>query len=160
MNRREIIEGINKYFTIEEFVDETTFNVHGERAWKFLDTNMLWFVLIVRENIGRPMTINNWKWGGKFSQRGLRTNICSIVRKKTKALNLYLSAHLLGKGVDFDVKGMKAEEVREWIQEKEYLFPFKIRLEWKFNKTGKPITWVHGDVFDEDKNPKIYLFNV
>lgn len=160
MERNEIIKQLKSYFSIEEFVDKTTFKAHGERAWKFFDTNLLHTILIIRVNLDKSMTINNWSFGGKFSQRGLRTNICSIVKKKTEALRLYLSAHLFGKAVDFDVKGMSAEEVRDWIIENAPLFPCKIRLEHKFSSTGKVINWVHLDIFEEEKNPKIYLFNV
>ena len=71
---------------------------------------------------------------------------------------LYLSAHLFGKGVDFDVQGMTAVEVRKWMVENAHLFPVKIRLENLLK--GKPISWVHMDTFYEQKNPKVYLFNV
>ncbi len=160
MTRTEIIEKLKNYFCIEEFVDKTVFKKHGERAWKFLGTNMLHAVLIIREGTGKKMTINNWKWGGRFSQRGLRTNICSIVKKKVKALKLYLSGHLLGGAFDCDVEDMTPDKVREWIQENEDLFPFKIRLEHKYAKTGKTINWTHLDTYHEDHNPKVYLFNV
>jgi len=160
MTRTEILKKIkeNSYFKAYELVDETVYKKYGEASFKFIDTNILWFLLIVREGLGLPMTINTWKSGGKFSQRGLRTNICSIVRKKVEKMLLYLSAHLFGKAVDFDVKGMKAEDVRMWIKDNPDLFPFKIRLEHKMK--GVPINWVHADVIDEDKNPDIYLFNV
>ena len=160
MERKEIINGLKAFFSIDELVDKSTYKAHGDRAWKFFDTDLLHAILIIRVNLDKPMTINNWIKGGKFSQRGLRTNICSIVRKKTESLRLYLSAHVLGKGIDFDVSGMIAEDVRIWIKENKNLFPFKIRLEWKFNSTGKAISWVHLDTFSEEKNPKVYLFNV
>lgn len=159
-SQEEILEGVKEYFSIHELVDKTTFNKHGERAWKFFDFYALWALLIIREGIGKPMTINNWKSGGRFSQRGLRTNICSIVLSKVKQMRLYLSGHVLGKGFDFDVQGMTADEVRDWILENEHLFPFKIRLEHKISKTGKTINWVHIDTIYEQKNPKVYLFNV
>ena len=96
---------IKKYFKIEELVDKTVFEKYGESAWKFIDKDLLACLLVVREGIGFPMTINNWKWGGNFSQRGLRHNMSSLVKNKTK---LYLSAHIFGKAVDFDVQGMSA----------------------------------------------------
>lgn len=162
MTHSEIVNYIkaNGYFRIEELVDKTTYTAHKDRAWKFFDPRLLITLVFIREQLGKPMTINNWLWGGQFSQRGLRTNISSIVKKKSDAFRLYLSAHLLGKGVDFDVKGMTASEVRKWLQEVSDELPYKIRLEYKFNKSGKEITWVHLDVFDEDQNPKVYLFNV
>jgi hypothetical protein len=112
---------------------------------------------IIRKNLGKPITINNWYWNGKFSQRGLRTNVQQMFKNAFIRHVLYLSAHVLGRAVDFDVQGMKAQEVREWIVANEHLFPYKIRLEETIN--GKPITWVHLDTIFEEKNPKVYLFS-
>jgi hypothetical protein len=61
-----------------------------------------------------------------------------------------MSAHLSGKGVDFDVQGLVAEEVREWIIKYKTLWPYPIRLE-------NGVSWVHLDVYDAGEN--VYLFN-
>lgn len=149
---------IENYFEIYELVDETVFNKYGNRAWRFFDPRLLDVMLWIRESIGQPITVNNWKNGGRFSQRGLRTNISSLVQNKSLKNRLYLSAHLRGSAFDFDVNGMSAVEVRTWIVENEQSCPHKIRLENLMS--GKPINWVHVDVDDEPKNPKVYLFNV
>ena len=47
-------------------------------------------------------------------QREPRRNLCSLVASKTKSGALYVSAYSQGMAVDFDVKGMKAVEVRKW----------------------------------------------
>ncbi len=109
--------------------------------------------MIIRENLGREIYVNNWDSGGEFDERGLRSNVQEILKGKTLKGLLYLSGHILGKAVDFDVKGMKAEEVRQWIVDNAELFTFKIRLE-------AGVNWVHIDVFYEEENPKIYLFEV
>ncbi len=146
---------ITDYFCVEELVDKTVFDKYGESAWKFIDETLIETLLILRDNINRPMTINNWKWGGSFSQRGLRHNMSPLVKNKTR---LYLSAHIFGKAVDFDVQGMTAVEVREWIVKNEHLFPYKVRLE--RNMKGKPISWVHLDVMSDQTKPKVYQFDV
>ena len=146
---------IKDYFKIEELVDRTVFEKYGEAAWKFIDKDLLACLLVVREGIGFPMTINNWKWGGQFSQRGLRHNMSSLVKNKTR---LYLSAHIFGKGVDFDVQGMDSVEVRKWIVANADKFPCKIRLE--RNLAGIPISWVHLDIMSDDSKPKVYQFDV
>ena len=115
-------------------------------------------LLTIRKGIDKPVTINNWHKGGKFQQRGLRTNLQNIFSQMFKSRKLYLSGHVLGEAFDMDVSGLTASQVRKWIQNNSYLFPFKIRLEYK--KRGKEITWVHVDCIQEDRNPKIYLFNV
>ena len=96
--------------------------------------------------------------GGEFTQRGLRDNLTPIFKSKFENNRLYLSGHVLGMAIDFDVKGMTANEVRNWLAESDYLFPCKIRLERKLK--GKFINWVHLDVKSQDKNPKVYLFDV
>ena len=146
---------IKDYFCIEELVDKTVFDKYGEAAWKFLDETILETLLIIREGLDKPISINNWKYDGQFSQRGLRHNMSSLVKNKTR---LYLSAHIFGKAVDFDVAGMTAVEVREWIVANADLFPFKIRLE--RNMKGKPISWVHLDTMSDPSKPKVYQFDV
>lgn len=147
MTREQIIGNLKNYFNIKELVGSRTHSRYGERAWRFLDTNTLHALLIVRKGADRAISVN---YGNK-EQRGLRTNIQPLVRKKTQRNKLYISAHLLGKAFDFDVKGWSASKTRKWIVANENLFPFKIRLE-------DGVNWVHLDTIDEPQNPKIYLF--
>jgi hypothetical protein len=158
MTDQEIHEGIKKYFSIEELVDKATFTKYGDKCWQFMCPRLLETLIILREGLGKSMTINSWKNGGSQQQRGLRTNTCSIVSKKTAANKLYLSAHVLGKAVDITVSGMEAEDARMWIKANADLFPHKIRLE--HNMKGKPISWLHLDVYSLPSNPHIYLFDV
>ena len=158
MRDSQILHDIKEYFNITEFVDKETFEKFGDRAWMFMDIRLLETILFIRRKLDRKITINTWLWGGKFSQRGLRTNICSMVKKKTNLNRLYLSAHVLGKGIDFDVEGMTADEVRSRLVQKAQELPHPIRLERKFVSTGQSISWVHLDVYITDK--KVYLFDV
>lgn len=158
MTDTQILKGIKEYFGVFELVGRAVFNKYRNRAWMFLDIRLLWALLIIRANIDKPITVNNWYWGGKFSQRGLRSNLQQIFASYFKRRKLYLSGHVMGKAIDFDVKGMTAEEVREWILKHQELFPFKIRLEHKLK--GKAINWVHLDVFQDETKPHIYLFNI
>jgi hypothetical protein len=61
-----------------------------------------------------------------------------------------MSAHMLGKAVDFDVQGLLAEEVRQWIVTHVSWWPYHIRLE-------KDVSWCHLDVIDFSEQ-KVYLF--
>ncbi len=153
MTTKDIYNRIKKYFTIHELVGKRTAKKYGERAWRFLDRNTLHALLIVREGLDKAITVNS----GDRQQRGLRTNIQQLVRKKSLKNRLYISAHIQGKAFDFDVKGMTAEQVRDWCLANSNLFPFKIRLEHKLK--GKIISWVHLDTIWEEKNPRVYLFN-
>jgi hypothetical protein len=146
---------ITDYFCIEELVDKMVFDKYGQAAIKFIDKDILACLLVIREGIGFPMTVNNWKWGGRFSQRGLRHNMSALVKNKKR---VYLSAHIFGKAFDFDVQGMTAVEVRKWIVENADLFPCKVRLERNMNE--KPISWVHIDTMSDGSKPKVYQFDV
>jgi hypothetical protein len=158
MTDEKIYEDIKKFFLIEEFVSPKVYKKHGERAWKFLCPRLLHTILIIRKEIGKPITINNWHTGGSFKQRGLRSNLGYIFLSKFKKGILYLSGHVLGVAVDFDVKGMTAQQVRVWLVQNQDILPYKIRLENKLK--GKPISWVHLDMLWEKKNPHVYLFNI
>ena len=158
MTDEEIYKEIKKYFKIQEFVSKRVYKKYGEGAWQFICPRLLHTLLIIREGLGKPITINNWHNGGKFSQRGLRSNMGTIFYSKFKKGRMYLSAHIMGRAVDFDVKGMTAPEVRDWLEGFEKELPYKIRLENKMK--GKQISWVHLDMFYRAASPKVYRFNI
>ena len=147
-----IREKIKDYFAIHELVGKRTYRKYGERAWRFLDYRTLSALLIIREGLDRPITVNNWYFGGSMQQRGLRTIVQQMIKNYFYKNKLYLSAHLLGKAVDFDVQGMTALEVRNWVLNNQDLFPFKIRME-------RDVSWCHLDTIWEAKNPKVYQFS-
>ena len=130
---------IKKYFDIKELVCPHVYDKHRENSWNFFDPRLLDTLLVIREAINKPIYVNNWDMDGNFSQRGLRCNICPLVKEKTALEKLYVTAHSQGMGIDFDVKGMSAEEVRKWIKDNQILLPHPIRLE-------EDVNWVHLDV--------------
>ncbi len=158
MDNEKVYKEIQKYFKIQEFVSKKVYDKYRDDAWMFICPLLLHNLLVIRETLGKPITINNWHNGGKFSQRGLRSNLSAIFMSKFKRGRMYLSPHVMGKAVDFDVKGMGAEEVRMWLKANHKILPYKIRLEHKMN--GKNINWVHLDVFNDLANNKVYEFNV
>ena len=140
------------YFSVKELVCKHVYERYGEKAAMFLDDKLIETLNVIREQIlCAPMTVNNWHAGGNFTQRGLRCNICELVKNKTDAGRLYLSAHMLGKAVDCSVEGMTAEEARRLIIDKQELLPYPIRLE-------DGVSWLHIDVYDNGKGEKVYLF--
>lgn len=151
MTRDEILAAIKKYFEISELVCEHTFNKYGEKAWKFLDTDFLHALLVIRRDIIKlPMWCNS----KTAHQRGLRCNQCQMVKT---AKGVYLSPHCMGKAGDFTITGMTASAAREKIKENAALLPCKVRLE-KWDASGKEISWAHIDVVNEPQNPKVYEF--
>ena len=152
MNNAEVLRRIKLYFKIEELVPNAVIKKYGDSTcWQFLDIDALHSLLVVREGIGRGITVNTTG----AQQKGLRHNRSAMVIKK---ISIYLSAHMMGKAFDFKVSGMKSEDVRNWIVKNANLFRCKIRLEHKLN--GKVISWVHLDTFYLESNPKVYLFDV
>lgn len=143
---------IKDYFNIKELVCKHVYSTFKEtKSWEFFDPKLLETLLFIREGIGKPITVNNWHIGGNFTQRGLRCNLCQLVLEKSKANKIYVSAHMQGDAVDFDVHGMTAAEVRRWIADNKEELPYPIRLE---NNTN----WVHLDVRNHSKL-KISYFN-
>lgn len=158
-NSKELYDRILEYFDVQELVTPWAYKKFKSRGDYFFlsrfDPRLLATILFIRETTGRKMTINNYKWGGDFDERGVRDNLAPIVKARTSA---YWSAHVFAMAVDFDLEGMTAEEVREWLVEHSEELPFKIRLEHTLN--GVSISWVHLDVVDDPRLGKVYLFHV
>lgn len=147
MNRETIIRELHNYFQVSELVCGHTFSRWGERSWQFLDTDYLAALLIIRRDILQlPMTCNS----SSATQRGLRCNMCELVKEKKKN---YLSSHILGKAGDFTVKGLTAKQARERIMQNSHLLPCNIRLE-------DGVTWLHIDVLPQfGVTERVYLFS-
>ena len=145
-DREAIIKALRPYFAVKELVCPHVYEKWGEKSWQFLDTNLLHCLLILRVTvIARPMYVN----GKTYTQRGLRCNMCDLVKSKNTP---YLSAHVLGKAVDFTIGGLTAEQGRKLIRENANVFPCQIRME-------KGTSWIHFDVLPTyGTNAKLYEF--
>lgn len=150
MKRSELIKKVGKYFTIAELVCPHVFQRDGENAWRYFSNEYLETLVAIREILNLPMTINNWSKGGKFSQRGLRCNICDLVASKTRGGQLYVSAHMLAQGFDFSTT-IPAHNVRDILKKNVDKLPYPIRLE-------KDVTWVHVDLYQVSDKNKITEF--
>lgn len=148
-----VIEKVKKYFDLEELVCPHVYNNKGLRAmaWDFFDPRLLETLYVIREKLEKAIYVNNWAIGGGLSQRGLRCNVCILVAEKTALEKVYMSAHIQGNGIDFDVKGMSAEEVRTWIVENQEILPHPIRLE-------SGVSWIHMDMRNDGKRGKVVMF--
>lgn len=148
MTRNEILIGVKKYFKISELVCSHVSAKWGESAWQFLQTDYLHALLIIRRDILMTgMTCNT----GSLFQRGMRCNMCDLVKTKTTA---YLSSHILGQAGDFTVTGMTAAEARTKIKNSANLLPCNVRLE-------ADVTWLHFDTLNQTGiTAKVYEFKV
>ncbi len=146
MTRNELIKKVKENFQLKELVCPHCVKTYGDKAWQFLSTELLSTIYVLRnEVIKKPMVINN---GTTFTQRGLRCNICELVKDKSTP---YMSAHALGKAIDFHVNGMEAEEVRQLIKDNIDKFEYPIRLE-------EGTSWCHCDVYTLDSDKKLVTF--
>jgi hypothetical protein len=136
------------YFDLEELVCKDVFDHYGQTAWQFFDPRLLETIDHLREKLVKAIFVNNWKEGGNLDERGFRCLKCQTVKDNYN--KDYCSTHMRGQAIDFDVQGLLAEEVRQWIIKNNNFLKYPIRLE-------KDVSWVHLDVIDCGK--LVYLFN-
>ena len=137
---------IKKYFDKQELLSKHVYNSGG--GYELLHHDLQKLAVWIREGIVRPMYANNWAIGGQFSQRGYRTNDDPVCKAQKFAPG---SAHFKGMALDFDVKGMTAEQVRKWLYENKEDAPVRFRVE-------KGVNWVHVDVMPHKASDKAYFF--
>lgn len=159
---QEIYNTFLSYFKVEEIVSPTFYNTYkGLGKYGILsrfDIRLLTTMIVLRETLDSPITINDWIWGGKFDERGYRDLSTDMVKDRVNAGKTWGSPHLFGAAFDFDVEGMTANEVREWLKDNMEILPHPIRLERKLN--SKYISWVHLDICYDPKNPLVYEFDI
>lgn len=143
----------SKYFKGKELVSPEVYKIYGEEAIKFIAKDILIFLDLLREDLGVPILVNRPSVG--ITQRGLRTTIDSIVKDKVKNNKLYLSAHLLGRGVDFEVPSMDMKKVYERIINNPRRYSMITRIEDPNVTLAKG--YIHVDNMETGKNG-IYIF--
>lgn len=136
-----------EHFELHELVSPDTLQNNEEDVlWLVFDESLLKAADWLRERYG-PCTVNNWKWGGDFSQSGLRT----------KASKHYspTSQHSKGCALDMKFKNWTAEDIRTDLAAYELeggKIPEGIR------RIERGVTWLHIDC-KETGQEKIYWFN-
>jgi hypothetical protein len=133
-----------QHFEIEELVPPELMSMPEEYLWQLFNEDLLISIDRLRSALGRPITINNWKSGGKFKWRGYRTNSCKIGAKG--------SMHRIGCALDMDIKGMSAEEVRTYLKTHQNMYPEITRIERNTN-------WLHIDCMPRKGWTGIKFFN-
>lgn len=129
---------ISPHFFFHEFFSRGMWQIHDETFLrKLLDDRLVLIMERIRTGLGKTVSINTWWWASGTSQyRGFRPHSSTV--------GALYSQHKLGRGVDFKVKGMTANKVREYIlaNEAEFLSMGVTRLE-----DGRDAaTWVHIDL--------------
>lgn len=133
-----------EHFNIKELVAPDVYNERGDRAWALLDERALKTLDKLREVFG-SVTVNDWAWGGAFTQSGLRTAGDEYFKK--------YSAHSFGRGFDCKFKHATPLEVQEYILANPDEFPYIARIE--NAKVTK--SWLHFEVGNH-AHDEIYVF--
>lgn len=133
-----------KYFTKYEIFPPEISSLPDDQLWGLMDTKLLAVLERLREDIGKPFTVNNYtsKEVVKYYNRGYRSKYCKVGAEK--------SMHKVGKAIDFTVEGMEPEKVRKYIIANHAKYPEIRRME-----TG--VSWVHIDTKDTGTS-EIVLF--
>jgi hypothetical protein len=139
-----------KHFKIYELVPPRVYNRWGEKAWWFIDQELCKTIDELRELFGASITINDWKWGGNYSQSGYRDTQSKYYSE--------FSAHSFGKAADMKIEGYSSDVAIQMI------------INWKKEGKLKNLTrlelgtdgWVHIDTYNaepNDKDKNLYVFN-
>lgn len=138
-----------KHFKLYELIPKATYEDFGEFAWHFLDERAVSTLDEIRDFFGVPVTVNNWKWGGKLQYRGLRTDAYYLEQYSagnfhgtySEFISTRNSQHRFGRAFDFDVQGLAADSVRAALidTKKQGLFQHLTRME-------LTTSWIHIDV--------------
>lgn len=119
-----------KHFSIQELVPPDVYRARGFKAWELLDDRLLMAVDALRERFGECV-INNWSFGGGYTESGLRTPGCDHYRP--------YSQHSFGRAADCKFK-VDAEIIRQYILSNPDKFEYI-----NFLELDTP-SWVHIDV--------------
>jgi len=129
-------------FDLREFVPPSVWNRFGTASQWFLDPRMLDLAQFYRDYFEAPVRVNDWHYGGDFTERGFR-----VPDTNTGAR---LSQHKFGRAFDCNVEGYTPDEVRREIKQNEKLFMEKGLTTLESGDIAT--TWVHSDIRSTDRN--------
>lgn len=132
-----------KHFKIHELVPSETFQKYGEKAWMFLDPNLIILIDALRDEFGGA-TINNYYWGGNRTASGLRI--------PTSAEYSVYSQHSHGRAADMLFSNISTSDVRKAIiatPQKWLSLVDSITIE-------DDVSWLHVDVRNGDNCIKLF----
>ena len=152
-----------KHFSIQELVPPDVYEDAKKKSetwklWYLFDTRTLITIDRIREFLGTGITINNWKWGGDFTDSGYRAPNSTVGSK--------YSSHRRCCACDlkFDSAEWTPEKLRKYMLEAgafqsgfkddsvnspgtlRHTFEFVCSIEWigtSFNSTKGIMSWFH-----------------
>ncbi len=127
---------VSPNFYIHEFVPGQIYRSYGVNSQWFVRPEVVKLAEFYRKWFDAPVTINDWYWGGRFSERGYRVPDTTTGAK--------YSQHKFGAAFDCNVKGLSANEVRNEILNNQFHF-MAAGLTTLEHPAYAP-TWVHSDI--------------
>jgi hypothetical protein len=126
---------ISKHFDFEELVPPSIWKTYGIASRQFLRPELITSLDLLRDILGRPVTVNNWHAGGAYKESGYR-----LPDTRTGAR---YSQHKFGAAADVKVPGMTPREVLAVILNNQQRF-IEAGLTTYENPDFTP-TWLHVD---------------
>jgi|ERR1035437_879313 hypothetical protein len=143
---------IQDYFELSEVFCPEVCKKYGDFAWQFFDIRLLIVMESIRMRLNKPIYVNDYSVHGKLTQRGFRCVQCALMKKVYSDGILFTDPHSLGKAWDFDIEGLVAEEVRQYLISNKRIWPYSFRLE-------DNVSWVHLDILNSSDTDRVSLFN-
>lgn len=123
-------------FIVQEFVPKNVYNLFGDSSIRFLNPQIVIIADCVRNYFDRPVTINNWYWGGALENRGYREPLLGLNKRdsgisnhfinpndrRLSRLGAYWSAHKSGCAIDISISGITPLEINQEIIDNSELF--------------------------------------
>jgi len=94
---------VSKNFNLDELINPTIYKRWGAKSIRYIDPRLIWIAQYIRDEIQRPVTINNWANGRTFKNSGLRWY-------KENKYGDY-SRHLFGSCIDIKVKNLSGRDL-------------------------------------------------
>lgn len=108
-------------FGIYELVDPDTYNELGEDAWRIFNPVFLQDLDVIRDHVyrlaGYKLIINDYFWGGNYTDSGLRSEDSVHYRKWSghswgQAFDIKLDAWVRGEQTEYDADWLRGEIIQ------------------------------------------------
>ena len=130
-----------------QVLPEHIYKKEGVAGLRHIDERVVITIDMLRKELGVPITVNSWSWGGGRNYSGYRDVMYYGDLQKYSDST---SQHKSGRALDFKASGMTAQDVRKFILKNKEKFPYISFLEVGPLKNGQAMTWVHIDCRMQD----------
>lgn len=144
-----------KNFSVKELVSPEVYDKEGDSALRLLDAGLLHDLDIIREYADESIIVNDWSWGGGYTESGLRT-VGDHYYSST-------SGHALGKAFDIKLASwLKGDYSRDadWLRGLIMDLKDSGKLDYLSELELLTDSWCHiGSRNREPNHRKLFVFN-